>query len=351
MHSQLRRAILISTLFCLGGCTSAGATKRGVVRFNEVFAESRNEILLLNILRARHGEAQQFSTVSSVTGSMRPSIEGGATIANVAQDFAEVLSPTGKVTLRNPSVTIAPLETKEFREGMMKPVDAEFVQRLIEAGWNPSTVLNLVVQNSKCGSTNVVSKPLLEPEHRADPSTVVSPWQVKPLEVQKVEATIRLPATDAAKAMREGFGKGLKVELAKSEPGDPPDTVRIQLKKEAEQRIVLGPGAQICGPQTVYLDKDSVTTRSPAAMIQYLAQQPVGTSNPYFETYTVFGRKPDWALVGARYRDQVYVVPRQGRSAETMALLAEIIGFQTTNAQLNASKPTVTVSSEGGSSS
>ena len=83
-------------------------------------------------------------------------------------------------------------------------------------------------------------------------------------------------------------------------------------------------------------------------MIQYLARLPVDASNDFFEIRTAFGRTPDWALVGARYRDQVYVVPRQGRSAETLALLAEIIGFQTTNAQLNASKPAVTVSSEGG---
>jgi hypothetical protein len=120
------------------------------VSFNRVFADARNEILLLNILRAEYNDPQQFSTISSVTGNMRPQMSVTGTLDNLIIGATKVFNPSGQFALRNPSVTIGPLETKEFRAGMMKPVTAQFVDDLLGQGWSRPVVLHLVLSAVIC---------------------------------------------------------------------------------------------------------------------------------------------------------------------------------------------------------
>jgi hypothetical protein len=113
--------------------------------------------------------------------------------------------------------------------------------------------------------------------------------------------------------------------------------------------------AQICGSNVRSLNPDQLVFRSPEAMIKYLGalarRRPAG-GNDYFKIVGPIDRIPADALLGTRFRGNLYYVPNERNDenryeyAETLALLAEIIGFQTTNAELNASKPTVTVPTE-----
>jgi hypothetical protein len=70
-----------------------------------------------------------------------------------------------------------------------------------------------------------------------------------------------------------------------------------------------------------------------------------GGSNPYFKVIQN-SKIPQNALVGTRFRHNLYYIEQGGNSPQTLAVLAEIIGFQTTDASLNASKPTLTVSQD-----
>jgi hypothetical protein len=352
MRAKFRRALLIGAV-CLAtaGCTSAGATRRGIVTFNKVFSDARNEILLLNILRARDGEPQQFSTVTNVSGNMRPTLSIEGALDNLSQGLAEVFKPKASGTLRNPTVTIGPLETKEFRAGMMTPVGADLVENLLNAGWRPDVVLNLVMARKPCTRGE---PPIGESEFLAKRFSSLEP---RPAKDGDIVGELLLPASVALKMLREGAGNDTKLELLDSRK-ESKGRMRIRVRAAGQPSTSLIKWNEpVCGANE--LDAAKAPYRSPLAMIQHLGtltrtQNTDGSwGNPYFNIRKVLAGVPEYALTGARSRNTVYFVPRLetapdgkpsvSRSAETLAVLAEIIGFQTMNATLNASKPVITI--------
>jgi hypothetical protein len=238
-------------------------TKQGIVGFNQVFADARNEVLLRNILRARDGEPQQFSTVSSVNGGMRPTIGLGAELANLTEDFTKIFKSTGSYGFRNPAVTIAPLETKEFREGMLKPVNAELVGQLLTAGWPRPVVLHLVLAGPPCGSD------VLLPDTTSI-AMKVSSWALKPPAPDSVVREVLLPAPEATKMIKEGAGEGVKFELLPSS-GRKGERVRVLIKTAgAAPKPMIRFSTPECGLSEV--EAGNVRYRSPIEMIQYLGK-------------------------------------------------------------------------------
>lgn len=302
MNSQLRRASILLASSLLAGCSTIETAQRQAVRYNSAFSNARNEILLLNILRATHREPLQFSTISTVTGPMRGNISVTSAFEWVFHDN-DKLTPGGGFTFRDPAITLTPLDTKEFRQGMMKEIEPEYFAGLLDQGWTPDVVLNLVAYGAiKCTA---------EPEPDA--------------------ATIWVSAADAAKILKEGGGKEAKIKLA-SPLASSNDRVKVTFSAPAKSTVKtsLCPGGVI--------DVEATRFRSPLGMILFLG---TGKSSEYMQIRQ--GRPQEPPFVSTLYRNATYYIPRDEKSAETLALLAEIIGFATTNAELSASKPTVTV--------
>jgi hypothetical protein len=323
------------------GCTSAGATRRGIVTFNNVFSDARNEILLLNILRARDGEPLQFSTVSNVNGNMRAQIGLAGGLDNLLLGAAETFNPSGTVTLRNPTVTIAPLETKEFREGMIKPIDTSVVDQLLQAGWPRDVVLNLVIGGIQCDPKSPPDTDIVRVGNIARRVE----WRAVSLKTEKpVVRNVRMSPAEAAKALREGAGEGIKLSIDKDSPPTA-DSVTVQFKTpEKETKFILVGKQNICS--SLALETDHIVFRSPLGMVRYLGSLS-RINDPYFRVFRVVRGVPGPALVSTMFKQTRFYVPNGELSGQTLAVLAEIIGFQTTNATLNASKPTVTVPADG----
>lgn len=343
MTSRLCRAVTTCALGALfSGCTTVGETKKGAVSFNRVFADARNEILLLNILRASDGAPQQFSTASNVTGAMRPQFNVTGELANLAESFRDVFKPSGSVGFRNPQVTITPLETKEFREGMMKPIELGVVDQLLKSGWDPRVVLNLVISTPICAGDARTSDSLAQG---------LSSFELVGGKEAEIVATTLVSSPEATKMLREGAGKGIELELLPSAMRRD-GKVQVQFKKaETPKKLALRWTNTTCGSDKI--EMANLKLRSPQAMIQYLGKTinrqengQVSNGNAYFRVVRARGSVPSTALVGTRYRDSLYFIEERGPSSQTMAVLAEIIGFQTMNATLNASKPTITVPAE-----
>jgi len=321
MPYAFRRATVLS-LVCLltPGCTTTEATYRGSVAYNRAFDQARNEILLLNILRARDAYPLQFSTISSVTGSMRADLKATPTLANIighAADAAFSFGTGGEFGFRNPSVTISPLETKEFRKGMASPVDSDLVRSLLAQGWTPAVVEALVFD----GFTELDAD---EPD----------------LDSKRVIRRVTLPIADASKLLNEGLGANTSVEIDKDavvKPGQ----LGVVIREKGIACIKGLPSRSDCGRT-----RQRARLRSPSGMIQYLASslRPGAAANSYFRVIHAASRAPSTALVTSDFRGELYYIDgNETKSMETLALLAEIIGFQTTDATLNESKPTITV--------
>src|SRR3712207_3666208 len=111
----MKKRVLLAAaaLLPLSACGGHLATDRAAVDYNRSFANARNEVLLLNILRAWAKEPMQFSTISQVIGGVRTGAELTLPFSNIAEGgVAAEISPSVRFSTRNPNVTVAPLETR-----------------------------------------------------------------------------------------------------------------------------------------------------------------------------------------------------------------------------------------------
>lgn len=149
----MRQRGLFSLLLAamLGGCALSQPTPKIAIDYNRDFAKSRNEMLLLNVLRAAAREPLQFSTMGTVSGSVGNGGELTLPFNNLIGGGPGVISPSLKVTdAVNPSVTITPLASKEFATGILSPIRTETIQLFLHNGWDAEFLLPLVVGGVVC---------------------------------------------------------------------------------------------------------------------------------------------------------------------------------------------------------
>jgi hypothetical protein len=147
MHSRILAA---AVAFLVGGCALSQSTDKVVLDYNRDFAKSRNEVLLLNVLRSAAREPLQFSTMGTVQGSVGNGGELTLPFTNLIGG-PDMISPSLKITdAVNPSVSIVPLSHKEFALGLLGPIKPETVQLFIHNGWDANFLLPLVVGGVIC---------------------------------------------------------------------------------------------------------------------------------------------------------------------------------------------------------
>lgn len=133
------------------GCALQQSTPKVAIDYNRDFAKSRNEMLLLNVLRAAAREPLQFSTMGVVSGAVGNGGELTLPFTNLIGGGAGVISPSLKITdAVNPSVTITPLASKEFATGILSPIRTETIQLFLHNGWDAEFLLPLLVGGVTC---------------------------------------------------------------------------------------------------------------------------------------------------------------------------------------------------------
>jgi hypothetical protein len=148
---RLPGLIVISLAVALGGCALSQSTPKVAIDYNRDFAKSRNEMLLLNVLRAAAREPLQFSTMGTVSGSVGNGGELTLPFNNLIGGGPGIISPSLKITdAVNPTVTITPLANKEFATGILSPIRTETLQLFLHNGWDAEFLLPLVVGAVVC---------------------------------------------------------------------------------------------------------------------------------------------------------------------------------------------------------
>jgi hypothetical protein len=122
-----------------------------VLDYNRSFAQSRNEMLLINILRSAAREPLQFSTMGQVQGSIGNGGQLTIPFTNVIAGGKDIISPSLQITDSvNPNVSIIPLGSKEFAEGILRPIRTDTIQLFLHNGWDAEFLLPLVVGGVVC---------------------------------------------------------------------------------------------------------------------------------------------------------------------------------------------------------
>lgn len=208
-------AIIVSAVsVVLTGCAARTTTSKVAVDYNRVFAKSRDEVLVTNILRASAREPLQFSTMGTVTGGVRNTGSIKLPVPSLIGAGATILSPEFTMTEGiNPNVNIIPLSNKEFTEGILKPISLETLNFFLNQGWDAEFLLTLAVGGVMCPDGLVPNRgePGLRYEQFAAMFSKVPRVPIRVKDKQTF-ASVRLTAKDALTFVKDGTGKGQKIE-------------------------------------------------------------------------------------------------------------------------------------------
>ncbi len=151
----MKRITIKSVILCsvvlvvLSGCASFG--HRNIARdrfnYNEAIAQSRNQQMLLNIIRLRYIEMPDFLAVSSIITSYSYDSSLGLSGTVINNPSAEIF--TGNANLKyteKPTITYAPLAGQEFAQRLLKPISVDGIFALGQAGWPMDLLMAIGLQ-------------------------------------------------------------------------------------------------------------------------------------------------------------------------------------------------------------
>lgn len=162
--SVLLRLLSAVAALALGGCVTHGALSSRAVDYNTAAETARNEMLLMNILRARDRRPMVFTGLSRITGSVRAESRIGAagSTGSAAADV-QAFSPSFGFT-DSPTFDVAVLDSQEFTRGVMTPVGTEILEYFWDQGYNREVLLYLTVDRVEleCGAPGSAPPRVLE---------------------------------------------------------------------------------------------------------------------------------------------------------------------------------------------
>jgi hypothetical protein len=130
-------------------CSSLGPATipRDQFDYGAAIGRSSNEQLLLNMIRLRYDEPPVFLTVSSVISQYRRSgtLSLGAGVNNSATGGDSASIGAAGVWVDRPTITYTPISGSKFASTLLKPLTAQTVFELLQAGWPADQVIRLAI--------------------------------------------------------------------------------------------------------------------------------------------------------------------------------------------------------------
>jgi hypothetical protein len=138
-----RLCALISAAIALTGCAATDKFADRAAHYNLQLEQSQDQAILLNVVRAAERRPFMFTQLT-VSASATPSgalalalpFGPGATTPNT-------VSPTLSLS-GGPTLTVTPLDTQEFYQGILKPIPASTVDLLVQRGISKELLFNLL---------------------------------------------------------------------------------------------------------------------------------------------------------------------------------------------------------------
>lgn len=145
-HLERICAVGAGCFLLFAGCSFHKSIEKNAVDFNRAVERSQNELLLLNILRSKERHPRHFTALTQVRGNLSGGVEAGLEIpfgGGATDEFT--FSPKGSVS-SSPNFDVAVLDSQEFVNGIMEPVEAELFEYYRRQGWPLSILLYLMVR-------------------------------------------------------------------------------------------------------------------------------------------------------------------------------------------------------------
>ena len=171
---QTRHAvILLCTLWWMSliwsGCVSPVAMHRAVLEYDWTVNRIETELLLLNIARTRYHEPIHFTAVSNIAATFDFRVSTGLTGLLADTLGANSLSLTlGSSAAENPTVTIIPIQGKEFTKRLLTPITEKTILSLGQQRIDLAILFRLVSQGIILEEKDGRRRFLLNQPHRRE---------------------------------------------------------------------------------------------------------------------------------------------------------------------------------------
>lgn len=152
MNRLMTRLLAAVCSVSLGGCVVVDQFGDRAVAYNVEAEKTRNQILLLNIIRAAYHKPMQFSIQTTVTGSATATAGLSTVLPLGGPASGYQINPGSNSLSGGPTFTVANQVDKEFYEGILTPISLQTVDSLFKAGYPRQLLLTLFVSQISLSS-------------------------------------------------------------------------------------------------------------------------------------------------------------------------------------------------------
>lgn len=164
------RAACLTFLLCitfLSGCASPVALHRAVLEYDWTVNRIETELLLLNIARTRYHEPIHFTVVSSIAATFDFRVNTGIIGVLTESPGMDSLSLNlGASVAENPTISIIPIQGKEFAKRLLTPISEKTIKFLSHQGIDPALLLRLMARGMLLKNDKGQRRFLLNQPHR-----------------------------------------------------------------------------------------------------------------------------------------------------------------------------------------
>lgn len=391
-------AALIPALFT-AGCVSMRPTMTNfAIDYNRVVADTRNRMILLNIVRAAYREPTYYTAFNQIEGSLNVQASVSGEVADLLGGTNTAFKPTVNGSFQNaPTFTIVPLNSDEFAKGMLQPVGSDTILLFLSQGWRSRMLAPLVVQKVECIYHDKVVATFDNGPMHYSPTLGFSAWQGIEFSAEKATPppalTFNVPAAKALELIAGGlldkFGVdekqtgGEAAMMTLTPPGSTqlvvtvPQPFRDGCSEKLTARIgdanshlaaqfsasAVAVGKMSIGalgrPATADDSYVSVTFRSPDEIVYYLGEVLRAEMGPTPLSHAItrdgenllfdaLRNDSSDAVIFIEHRGSKWSIPAtdprvEDRSLEVISLLNQLIASQTTLKEFSRSSASVRV--------
>lgn len=143
---------LFFLLTCNTGCVVNKAISASAVANNLAVEKAQNEMLLLNVLRAKDHLPMYVTGISKINGQVKAEASLGVTIpfGSVGEGSEEITHYEGAPSATygwNPNFDVNVFDTSEFMSGFLRPLDIETIKLYLDEGFESHFFFHLLVQH------------------------------------------------------------------------------------------------------------------------------------------------------------------------------------------------------------
>lgn len=356
--------------------------------YNRVIADTRNEMILLNIVRARQGEPTHYSALSTVQGNVSISGSVGASLSNIIDGDTNAAASTGISVRSGPSFTVVPLASEEFSGGILRPIAPNVIALFRAQGWSNAILTPLFVERVGCAGPDGEPVYYYNDPRRYSGSSAggsrryLTAEQAFNLgfesedageESDEPVATIPISQHDALELVLERLGTNYRFDIGQNEAGEAEYHVYSRTRRVL--RLGFGDGAvpDGCQRQAATGKIDQYSLRSVEGIIYFLGEAlrgrdgemtslvepasnverdpacPNSSPDIIFRLSTSSPSNGHAARINHRGQSYYVAMPdlracaQRDRSIQIISLISQLIGLQTSSEALERAPSTLTI--------